>query len=88
MSETDILLCEYAVKLTSAPATVSENDVQKLRDNGFNDEQITIAAQVIAYFNYINRIADGLGVKLEKSMTLSKEDWCREKASDYKGKGN
>jgi len=43
-------------------------DVQALRDHGFSDEQITIAAQVIGYFNYINRIADGLGVDDEPEM--------------------
>ena len=44
---------------------MSQEDVVHLQEFGFNDEQITIAAQVIGYFNYINRIADGLGVDLE-----------------------
>lgn len=43
-------------------------DVARLRQHGFADEQISDAAQVIAYFNYINRIADGLGVDLEPEM--------------------
>ena len=54
-------------------------DVQELSSAGFSDEQITIAAQVIGYFNYINRIADGLGVQSEDWMTISKEEWLEKK---------
>jgi hypothetical protein len=46
---------------------------------GFTDDQITIATQVISYFNYINRIADGLGVDMEGWMTSSEESWKSEK---------
>ena len=54
--------------------------MKTLRDAGITDEQITIAAQVIGYFNYINRIADGLGVEHEDWMTASKEEWLEKKA--------
>ena len=57
-----------------------EDDVVYLRDVGFDDEQITIAAQVIGYFNYINRIADGLGVDVEERMTMPVEEWLSKKA--------
>jgi alkylhydroperoxidase family enzyme len=40
-------------------------DVDALRELGWSDLEIHDAAQVISYFNYINRIADGLGVDLE-----------------------
>jgi alkylhydroperoxidase family enzyme len=42
--------------------------VEELRCAGWTDEEIHRAAQVIAYFNYINRMADGLGVDLEPEM--------------------
>ena len=42
-----------------------EEDIETLRENGFDDRAIHDAAQVIAYFNYINRIADGLHVEQE-----------------------
>jgi alkylhydroperoxidase family enzyme len=58
-------LCEYAEKLTRTPALVGPEDVQRLRDAGFDDEGISSATQVVAYFNYINRIAEGLGVPME-----------------------
>ena len=43
-------------------------DVAGLRSAGFSEEAISDAAQVIGYFNYINRIAEGLGVDLEEGM--------------------
>jgi alkylhydroperoxidase family enzyme len=55
----------YAIKLTSTPAAMRETDLAPLRAAGLNDAEISHSAQVIAYFNYINRIADGLGVDLE-----------------------
>jgi len=41
------------------------DDVDVLRDAGWDDRAIHDATQVCAYFNYINRIADALGVELE-----------------------
>ena len=77
-------LCDYAVKLTLTPGRCDESDVERLRAHGFDDAQITLAAQVISYFNYINRIADGLGVDPEASMSaLSRDDWHQRKSSDY-----
>ena len=55
-------LLEYCVRLTLAPAKRSESDVISLRENGYSDEAISDAVQVCAYFNYMNRIAEGLGV--------------------------
>lgn len=40
-------------------------DIEQLREAGFGDKGISSAIQVIAYFNYINRIAEGLGVPME-----------------------
>lgn len=61
----DKALCEYAEKLTDSPAAMGEADVVALRDAGFDDVGIHDAIQVIAYFNYINRIADAVDVELE-----------------------
>lgn len=64
----DLALAAYADKLTRAPGQMTSADVEALRAQGFADEAIHDAAQVISYFNYINRIADGLGVDLEPEM--------------------
>ena len=61
----DVALCEYTEKLTRAPATVDADDIAGLRAAGLDDAGISSAIQVIAYFNYINRIAEGLGVPVE-----------------------
>ncbi|MAT95978.1 MAG: hypothetical protein CL608_02325 [Anaerolineaceae bacterium] len=44
---------------------MTPNDLETLRQQGFDDRAIHDAVQVIAYFNYINRIAHGLGVEPE-----------------------
>ncbi len=62
---------------------MTEADVEALRGHGFDDVAITIAAQVISYFNYINRIADGLGVDDAKWFTLSRDEWDRQRGRDY-----
>jgi alkylhydroperoxidase family enzyme len=53
------------VLLTTRPADVGRGDVDALRGHGFGDEAIHDAIQVIAYFNYINRVAEGVGVDPE-----------------------
>lgn len=58
-------ICEYAVKLTVAPAAMGEQDVRALREAGLDDRGIVDTNQVVSYYNYVNRIADGLGVELE-----------------------
>ena len=68
LTPADRALCDYAVKLTLTPGRMTGQDIETLRGHGFDDAAITIAVQVISYFNYINRIADGLGVDLEPEM--------------------
>lgn len=58
-------LWHYAAKVTREPWSCRRSDVDALRAAGCSDEQISAAVQVIAYFNYINRIADALGVDPE-----------------------
>jgi uncharacterized peroxidase-related enzyme len=62
----DRAMLDYASKLTKTPALVSAADVDALRQNGFADAAILDICQVVAYYNYVNRLADGLGVELEE----------------------
>ena len=55
----------YALKLTESPQAMVEGDVLRLRDVGFTDTDILHICEVVAYYAYVNRIADGLGVELE-----------------------
>jgi alkylhydroperoxidase family enzyme len=77
--EIDTALCQYAVKLTLIPGKMESGDVDRLRDLGLDDRQITVATQVISYFNYINRVADGLGVDLDDWMNVSYDQWMEQK---------
>ena len=58
-------LLDYAVRLTEAPATCTAEHVDALRAAGNSDEAIHALVQVASYFNYINRVADGLGLQSE-----------------------
>ncbi len=70
----------YAIKLTRTPHDVSEHDVDLLRDAGFDDTAILDICQVVSYYNYVNRLADGLGVELEhfwkdEDLTMGREEF-------------
>ncbi len=67
----DAALAAYAEKLTLAPWKVGREDVEALRAAGFDDRAILDACQVVCYFNFVTRLADGLGVDLEPYWTES-----------------
>lgn len=58
-------LLDYAERLTRDPAAMGRSDIDRLRAAGWDDRAIHDATQVCSYFNYINRIADALGVEME-----------------------
>jgi uncharacterized peroxidase-related enzyme len=64
-------LCDFAVALTHQPAAVDASQIEALRVEGWSDAAIHDAIQVIAYFNYINRVADAVGIEGEP-------EWSRE----------
>ncbi len=61
----DRAMLDYAAKLTLTPAAMQPADVDALRAAGFSDRAILDIAQITAYYAYVNRLADGLGVSLE-----------------------
>jgi uncharacterized peroxidase-related enzyme len=61
-------LAKFAELLTHKPASVRRRDIDALRKHGLSDRDILDAVEVIAYFNYINRIADALGIDPEPEM--------------------
>jgi uncharacterized peroxidase-related enzyme len=65
LSPADRTMLDYATKLTLRPAAVTRGDVQALGEAGFDDRAILDIAQITAYFAFVNRTADGLGVALE-----------------------
>jgi len=62
ISEQDRVMLEYVVKLTKDATRCSPADHDKLRAVGFDDRGILQITLIASWFNYINRVADALGV--------------------------
>lgn len=82
MSAIDSALCAYAEKVTLHPHEMGAADIEALRTAGLDDRAIHDATQVIAYFNYINRVADSLGVELETFVKPWGEDQPTNRETD------
>jgi alkylhydroperoxidase family enzyme len=65
LSSREAALLAYADVLTQTPAAVDRSHVAGLRTAGLDDRAIHDACAIVAYFAFVNRIADGLGVELE-----------------------
>ena len=61
-----LAMLRYALKLTQSPKDMDHRDIEALRAVGFGDSDILGLCEVVAYYAYANRIADGLGVTLEQ----------------------
>ena len=59
-------ILDYAVKLTETPWAMERADVDCLRAQGLDDRGVLDVNQVVAYFAYVNRVADGLGVAIDE----------------------
>ncbi|NIQ05988.1 MAG: peroxidase-related enzyme [Candidatus Korarchaeota archaeon] len=55
-------IVDYAVRLTKAPGEMTKNEVRKLKEVGLTDREIHDVALIASYFNFVNRIAKGLGL--------------------------
>ncbi len=58
-------MLDYAVKLSRTPSEIGPADIERLRGVGFDDRAIHDVCAIAAYYAFVNRIADGLGVELE-----------------------
>ena len=65
LAPADRAILDYAHKLTATPAAMNAGDVEALRRVGLDDRGIHDVCAITAYFNFVNRMADGLGVELE-----------------------
>ncbi len=74
ISAPDRALFDYAVKLTREPWAMTRKDIEKLRAAGFSDSAILDANLVSAYYAFVNRLADGLGVELEARWGAKSKD--------------
>ena len=65
LTERERALCSLAEKLSATPTRMVERDWQPLRDLGFNDTACLEVAHIVGIFNYLTRLADGFGLKLD-----------------------
>ena len=68
-------LCKFAELLTRTPAALRPQDLATLRKHNLTDRDILDAVEVVSYFNYINRVADALGVDPEPEMQPALAQW-------------
>ncbi|MDH5373189.1 MAG: hypothetical protein OEX97_09620 [Acidimicrobiia bacterium] len=69
-----LAMLTYAEKLTLAPGGMTEQDLDTLRSAGFSDRDILDIVEVVAYYAYVNRIADGLGIQIEPWVQAAIDD--------------
>lgn len=65
LSPKELAALEFSKRLTLEPQSVSKEDYEKLAAADFSDEEVLHVTEVTAYFNFVNRMASGLGVELE-----------------------
>ena len=68
-------ILQFAAKLTRTPAEMKEQDVLRLRNLGLTDEQILSTVGITCVFNFMNRLADGLGVDIPEERAKAMANW-------------
>ena len=71
-------MLDFATKLTREPTAMQESDVIKLRECGLSDEQILSVALITCTFNFMTRLADGLGVEVPEETPGECRDLARQ----------
>ncbi len=75
-------ILDYAIKLTRDPSAMRESHVEDLRILGLNDEQILSVVLITCTFNFMTRLADGLGVEFPANRQRDIETWLTSPARD------
>lgn len=65
ITEAEMLMCDYVVQLTKDATKIHPGYHEKLRSVGFDDQGILQITLIASWFNYINRVADALGIGRE-----------------------
>ncbi len=70
-------MLKYAAKLTKNPTSMQNSDVEGLRELGLSDEQILSVVLITCNFNFMTRLADGLGVEVDAGRQEAAERWLK-----------
>ena len=82
LTPADRHMLDFAVKLTRHPAAVGRPDVAGLREAGFEDRQILDIVLATCLFNFMDRLADGLGVAVPPDYARLVASWLTGPAAD------
>ena len=74
-------MLDYATKLTRDPTSMQRSDVDALRNLGLNEEEILSIVLITCLFNFMTRLADGLGVEVPPGRQEAHERWLTAAAS-------
>jgi alkylhydroperoxidase family enzyme len=61
-------MIDFALKLTREPSSVKREDLDLVKQHGFSEEQVVDIVLITCTFNFMDRLADGLGVELDPQM--------------------
>lgn len=75
LAPTDRLMLDFALKLTQRPSSITKSDVEKLRQAGLEDRQILAVVLLTCLYNFMDRLADGLGVDVPQEYQKLVESW-------------
>lgn len=86
LSARERTMLDYVVKLTKTPSQMEEKDVRDLRAAGFDELGVLHIVLLSSWFNYITRVADGLGIELDgyiwgKVLEHGEIPWAEQSAS-------
>ena len=68
-------MLDFALKLTKDPAKNTKADLQKLRDLGLDEQEVLATVLITCFFNFMTRLADGLGVQVPEGRQEAHERW-------------
>jgi alkylhydroperoxidase family enzyme len=72
LTDAEMALMRYTELITNAASRSTAEDVQKLRDAGFSEDQISEAVYIIAMFAFFNRVADAFGIPAQNYLVTGK----------------
>ncbi len=68
-------MLDFAVKLTRDPSSNRKADIERLRGLGLDDQQILSTVLITCVFNFMTRLADGLGVEIQENRVEAAKTW-------------
>ena len=68
-------MLDFTLKLTLDPSSMQRSDVEHLKGLGLSDEQVLSTVLITCVFNFMTRLADGLGVEISQERQAMIEQW-------------